>query len=150
MDGVVHIRKVVDVVLNTGQGLGILQEAFHLRFGTAIAQLQVIQHGVVLFGETLVSIGDPLHVGAELIGVIGHICQRHVGNFRRLGGIPAQALQQGCRKAGDLLHIAIGGHSSSLVCLLRIGNHRGGRILEQCFDATQTLLQIGSGHDGTA
>ena len=49
-----HIRIGVDVVLDARDRLRVLEQALHLGLGAAVAQLQVVQHGVVLLGKPLI------------------------------------------------------------------------------------------------
>ena len=107
MDGAVDIGEVVDVVLCPRQLLRILQEPLHLLLGATIAQLQVVQHRIVLLRKALVSVLDRLHTGAELVSVVGHVHHGHVCDNGGLGGITLQAVQQGCRETGDLLHVGV-------------------------------------------
>ena len=142
MNGVIYVGKIADVVLNTGQRLGVFQQALHFSLSAAISKFQIVQHGIVLLGEPLIGVGDPLHVGAKFIGIVRHIRQSHIGNVCRFSGIPAQTLQQGCSKTCHLLHVAVGRHTGRFICLLGIGNHSSSGVLKKRFDAAQTLLQL--------
>ena len=70
MNGVIHVGKIADVVFNAGQRLGIFQQTLHFSLGAAVSKFQSVQHGIVLLGKSLLGVGDPLHVGAELIGIV--------------------------------------------------------------------------------
>ena len=150
MDGVIHIGQIVDVVLSSGELLCIRQELLHLFLGSAVPQLQVVQHGIVLLSETLVSVLDGLHIGAELVGVVRHIDQRHVRDGSRLCGVTAQAADQRSREAGHLLHIGVGGEASCAECCVRIGLYHTGIFLEQGLHAADALFQRSPLVDGTA
>ena len=148
MDRLIHVGQIVDVIRYARYLPGILQQALHFVLRSAIAQFQVVQHGVVLFCEALIGVLDVLHVGAHLVCVVRHIGHRHIGHVCRLVGVIAQTAQQTGRKAGGQLHIVIGRHPRRLVGAFCICNDLICVLLEQRLDAAYALLQIRSGHDG--
>ena len=56
----------------------VVDKARHLASSTTIAKLQVVEHGVVVFCETLVGILDPCNISAHFVGVISHVCNGHM------------------------------------------------------------------------
>ena len=122
--------------------VSICQQPFHFLLGTAVAQLQVIQHGVVLLGKSLVCILDRLHVAAHFIGIVRHISQCHI-RHRCCGlGISAQRFDQSGRKARDGFHVGIGRHARRPVRLCSSVFYGICIFLEQRIDTAQALLQI--------
>ena len=120
---------------------GFIDQPGHLGLGAAVPQLQVIQHGVVVLGKTLVGVLDGTDAGAHFVGVVGHLDDGLICHFGGGLGVAAQALQQRGRKAGDLLHIAVGRYAGGGVGLLCIGNDLAGTVFEKRFHAAQALLQ---------
>ena len=169
VDGAVHVGQVTQVVLDAGDLLSILQQALHFSLRAAVAQLQVVQHGVVLLGKALIGVLDILHGAAHFVGVVGHVHHGHVGQLGRGIGVLAHAGKQAGGKAGGLLHVVVGGQAHGLVGLFGVVEHdllglHQGRIFildlvhrlahrlgvffdaaaacaEQCFDSADTLLQ---------
>ena len=125
--------------------LGVLQQALHLGLRAAVAQLEVVQHGVILLGKPLIGVLDVLHGGAHLVGVVGHIHHGHVGQLGSCVGVLANAGQQTGRKTGGLLHVVVGRKANGLVGLGGILLDRVGTVLEQRFHAAKALLQ-GTAH----
>ena len=108
--------------------------------GAAVPQLEVVQHRVVIFGETLVCVLDGGHIGAHLVGVVRHLDNSLVGVLGRRGGVPAKALKQGGRKARYLLHVAVGRYTGRPECLIGRRSHLGSASLKQRFNAADALL----------
>ena len=125
--------------------LGVLQQALHLGLRAAVAQLEVVQHGVILLGKALIGVLDILHIRAHLVGVVGHIHHGHVGQLGSGVGVLADAGQQAGRKAGGLLHVVVGRKANGPVCLRGVLLDRVGTVLEQRFHAAKALLQ-GTAH----
>ena len=131
MDGTVHVGQIAQIIMDAGDLLRVGQQTLHLGLRAAIAQLEVIEHGVVLLGKALIGILDILHIRAHLVGVVSHIHHGHVGKLGGGIGILAHAGKQACRKAGGLLHVVVGRKAHSLVSLSRIvkngllGLHQG-------------------------
>ena len=141
MNGAVHVRQIADVVLHAGKFLGVLQKALHLRLGAAVAQLEVVQHGVVAFGKPLIGVLDGLHVGAHLVGVVRHVGEGSVGRLGRCGGIAGQTGHQRRRKAGGLLHIVVGRQPCRAESVLGVGLDGVGGIAIQRLHAAEGLFQ---------
>ena len=141
MDGRVNILQIVDVILHTRELRRIIQQSLHLRFGATISQLQVVQHGIILLREPLVGILDGFHVSAHLIGIIRHIHHGHIRDLSRFCRIPGNTLQQRSRKAGHVLHILVGRHTSRLIGIVCVINDCLGAVLEQSFHSAYVLLQ---------
>ena len=140
MDGTVHIRQIAEVVVDTGDLLGVLQQALHLSLRTAVAQLEVVEHGVVLLRKALIGVLDVLHRGTHLVCIVRHIHHRHVG---QLGGgvrVFADAGKQAGGKAGGGLHVVVGRQTGGLVSLRGIGLDLIGTVLEQRLHAAKALL----------
>ena len=66
-----------------------MNQSRHLFLRTSVSELQVIQHGVVLFRKPLICVLDRLHIRAHFVGVVGHIFQRAVGHFGSLSSVTA-------------------------------------------------------------
>ena len=145
MNSTVHIGQIAQIVVHAGKFFGIIQQTLHLGLRAAIAQLEVVQHGIVLLGKALIGILDILHIRAHLVGVVGHIHHGHVGKLGGGIGIFAHAGKQAGRKAGGLLHVVVGGEAHGLVRLCGILLDGIGTVLEQRLDAADALLQ-GTAH----
>ena len=148
MDSVHDIRVAGEVVFDAGNLLRISQQPLHFLFRAAVAQLQIVQHGVVLFGKALIGILDAGHVRAHLVGVIRHIRDRAVRFLGRSLRVAAQRLQQGCGEAGDGLHVLVRAQAGSLVGVVGILLHLRGGLLEQGVHAADQLLLLGKAHNG--
>ena len=107
MDGFDHIRIRIDVVFDPGDSLRIGKKTLHFLFGAAVAEFEVIEHGVVLLGKALVGVLYGRHVGTHLVGVVRHIRDGHVSVFHSLFGIAAQGRDQACGKARDGFHVVV-------------------------------------------
>ena len=118
----------------------VLQQALHFGLRAAVAQLEVVQHGVVLLGKALVGVLDILHICAHLVGIVGHIHHSHVGQLGCSVGVVAHAGQQAGRKTGGLLHVSVGGKTNGFIGLCGVRFHLVGTVFEQCFHAAQALL----------
>ena len=131
MNSTVHIGQIAQIVVHAGKFFGIIQQTLHFSLRTTIAQLEVVQHGIVLLGKSLIGILDILHIRAHLVGVVGHIHHGHIGKLGGGIGILAHAGKQACRKAGGLLHVVVGGKTHGLVglrCIVKnglLGLHQG-------------------------
>ena len=109
MDCLYNIGIGGKVILDTAQLLRIRQQSLHFLLRAAIAELEVIEHGIVLLGKALICVLDGFHCSTHLIGVIRHIRNGKVCRRSRLFRIPIQTLQQACRKARNGFHIFICG-----------------------------------------
>ena len=148
MDSVHDIRVAGEVVFDAGDLLRVSQQPLHFLLRSAVAQLQVVQHGVVGLGEALIGVLDAGHVRAHLIGVVGHVRNSLVGLPSRCGRVAAQRLQQGCGEAGDGLHVLVRAQTGSLVGVVGILLHLRGGLLEQGVHAADQLLLLGKAHNG--
>ena len=145
MDGAVHVGQIAQIIMDAGDLLRVGQQTLHLGLRAAIAQLEVVQHGIVLLGKSLIGILDILHIRAHLVGVVGHIHHGHVGKLGGGIGILAHAGKKAGRKAGGLLHVVVGGKTHGLVRLCGILLDGIGTVLEQRFNTADALLQ-GTAH----
>ena len=82
--------------MDAGDRLRIGKQPLHFRFRAAVAELQVVQHRVVLLGKALICRLDHGHIRAHFVGVVGHIRNRHVGILDCLFGVAAKRLDQTC------------------------------------------------------
>ena len=124
-----------------GKFLCIGQQPLHLCLRAAVAELEVVQHGIVLLGKALIGVLDGGHVSAHLVGVVGHVHHGHVGQLRSGVGILAHAGQQTGGKAGGLLHVFVGGQTHRPVRLCSVGLDRISALFEQGLHAADALLQ---------
>ena len=123
------------------QNAGIIDEPGHFLLGTAVAELEVVQHGVVVFREALVGILDRLHAGAHFVGVVRHLYDGLVGIAGRGLRVAAEPLQQRGRKARHLFHVVVGRHARRAVSFVCRCNDLAGAVLEQRLHTAQALLQ---------
>ena len=145
MDGIYHIGIGFEVIVNAGNCLRISQQPLHFGFRAAVAELQVVQHRVVLLGKALICRLDHGHIRAHLVGVVGHICNCHVGVFDRLFGVAAEGLDQTCRERGDRLHVFVCRQTRCFIGVCSVALQLLGIIFEQCIYAAHQLLIIGVG-----
>ena len=149
-DGVDNISKgqvsgihgYIQLFLLRCHGGSIGNQPLHLGLGAAIAQLKIVQHGVVLLCKALVGILDGRHVGAHLIGVVAHVGHGTVGVCCGLGCIAAQGLEQGRGEAGDRLHVLVGAEARGLVCLVGVLLHLLRALLKERVHAADELLLL--------
>ena len=123
VDRLHDIRITVKIILDTGDRLRISKQPLHLRFRTAIAELQVIEHRVVLLCESLIGVLDALHAGAHLVRIVCHVRDCTVCDLRSLRSIAVQRCDQRRRKARDRIHVLILRHSGSSERFSRILHH---------------------------
>ena len=147
MNGFHHICVGGDVVLDTGYFLRIGKQSLHFLLCTAVAQLEVVEHRVVLLGKALVGILNGGHIRAHLVGVIGHIRDCHIRILGGFFGITAERLDQACGKARDRLHVLVGGKSCRFVCIGGIPLDLLRGVLEQGIHAADQLLVVRIGSD---
>ena len=147
MDGFHHICVGGDVVLHTGYLLRIGKQSLHFLLCAAVAQLEVVEHRVVLLGKTLVGILNGGHIRAHLIGVIGHIRDCHIRILCGLLGIAAERLDEACGEARNRLHVLVGGKSCRFVCVGGVPLDLLRGVLEQGVNATDQLLVVSIGGD---
>ena len=147
MDGFHHIRIRGDVVLDAGYLLRIGKQSLHFLLRAAVAQLEVVEHRVVLLGKALVGILNGGHIRAHLIGVIGHIRNRHIRILCGFFCIAAERLDQACGKARDRFHVLIGRESCRFVCVGGIPLDLLRGVLEQGIHTADQLLVVRIGGD---
>ena len=149
MDSLVDITQGVDVVLNAGELRGIRQKSLHLGLRSAITELEVVEHRVVLAGKSHVCRLDHGHVCAHLVRVVAHVLQRLIGCSCCLGRVTVQRLQQGGREARHGLHVFVRRHARRLECVVRVLDDGVRRIAEEGLYASDRLLKVGRAHDRT-
>ena len=120
MDGIYHIGIGFEVIVDAGDRLRIGQQPLHFGFRATVAQLQVVQHRVVLLGKALIRRLDHGHIRAHFVGIVGHIRNCHVGVLDRLFGVAAEGLDQTCGERGDRLHILVCGQTGCFVCVCSV------------------------------
>ena len=108
--------------MHAGEFFCIGQQPLHLGLCAAVAELEVVQHGVILLGKALVGVLDGCQIRAHLVGVVGHIHHGHIGQVRSSIRILAYAGQQAGGNAVDLLHVGVGRQSRCPVCLRSVGH----------------------------
>ena len=148
VDRLVDVVQVVDVILDARQLLSIGQQSLHLGLRAAVAQLQVVQHGVVLFCEALVRVLDHIHGRAHLVRIVGHVDDGHIRHFGGFLSVSAEGLEQGRREARDRAHVVVGGHSRRLVGAISCGDDSVSRVAEQRLDAAHVLFESAHAVEG--
>ena len=133
--------------MDAGDGLCVSEEAFHLCLGAAVAELQVVQHRVVLLGKSLISCLKRGHIRAHFVGVIGHVCNGHICILDGLFRVAAKGSDQTRRKARDRLHVFVCRKTGSLIGICSISLHCLRRILEEGVNTADKLLIICVGRD---
>ena len=142
MNGFHHICVGGNVVLDTGYLLRIGKQSLHFLLCAAVAQLEVVEHRVVLLGKALVGILNGGHIRAHLVGVIGHIRDCHIRILCGFLGIAAERLDEACGKARDRLHVLVGGKSCRFVCVGGVPLNLLRGVLEQSVNAADQLLIV--------
>ena len=135
------------VIFYAAELFRIRKQALHFLLRAAIAELEVIEHGIVLLGKALICVLYGFHCSTHLIGVIRHIRNGKVCRRSRLFRIPIQTLQQACRKARNGFHIFICGQTRSFIRIIRISLNRVCAVLEQRFHAADQLFIVRIGID---
>ena len=147
MDGFHHIRIRGDVVLDAGYLLRIGEQPLHFLLCAAVAQLEVIEHRIVLLGKALVGILNGGHIRAHLVGVIGHIRDCHIRIFGGLLGIAAEGLDEACGEARHRFHVFVSGKTSRFVCVGGVPLDLLRGVLEQGIHTADQLLIVCIGGD---
>ena len=147
MDGLIDVAQVVDVVLHAGELFRVGQQALHLGFRAAVAQFQVVQHGVILLCEALIGVLDALHRRAHLGRVVRHVLDRGVRREHSLRGVPAVGGLQRSAEAHRLLRVIV---SADAVFGRLHGEqlHGPGRLLIDRVQTAEALLQRSAGVEG--
>ena len=147
MNGFHHICVGGDVILDAGYLLRIGEQSLHFLLCAAVAQLEVVEHRVVLLGKTLIGILNGGHIRTHLIGVVGHIRNRHIRILCGFFCIAAERLDQACGKARDRLHVLVGGKTGRFVCVGGIPLNLLRGVLEQSANTADQLLVVSIGGD---
>ena len=147
MDGFHHIRIRGDVVLDTGYFLRIGKQSLHFLLRASVAQLEVVEHRIVLLGKALVGILNGGHISTHLVGVIGHIRNCHIRILCGFFGIAAERLDQACGEARDRLHVLVGRKPCRFVCVGGIPLDLLRGVLEQGINTADQLLIVCIGSD---
>ena len=147
VNGFHHIRIRGDVILDAGYLLRIGKQSLHFLLCAAVAQLEVVEHRVVLLGKTLIGILNGGHIRAHLVGVIGHIRDCHIRILCGFLGITAERLDQACGKARDRLHVLVGRKSCRFVCVGGVPLDLLRGVLEQGVNTADQLLIVRIGSD---
>ena len=135
MNSVDNVRVARNIVLYAGELLRVLEEPLHFLFRTAIPELEVIEHCIVLLCKAGVCVLNRGHVRAHFVGVIGHIRNCHV---RILGGflrVPAEGGDKARGKPGHGFHILVCREPGGLVCVGRVLHDFPGAILKERLNA---------------
>ena len=122
-----------------GVFVGIVHQSGELLLGAAVAQLEVVEHGVLASCEALIRLDEGLGVGAERVGVVGDAAHGDVGHLRGLLGVASEGVDQGCGDARDALHVVVGAHTSGLERLLSVLLHELARLVELVVLATHFI-----------
>ena len=70
----------------------VVNETLHLLLGSAVAELEVVEHRVILFGKAVEGVGDVLGRRAEGVDVVAHSTHGDVGHIGGFLSVPAQAV----------------------------------------------------------
>ena len=135
VNSVDNVRVARNIVLYAGELFRVLEEPLHFLFRTAIPELEVIEHCIVLLCKAGVCVLNGGHVRAHFVGVIGHIRNCHV---RILGGflrVSAEGGNEARRKARHGFHVLVSGKPGGLVCVVRILHYLTGAILKERLNA---------------
>ena len=147
MDGIYHIGIGFEVIVDAGDRLRISQQPLHFGFRAAVAELQVVQHRVVLLGKALICRLDHGHIRTHLVGIVGHIRNCHVGVLDCLFGVATKRLDQARGERGDRLHVFICRQTRCFIGVCSVALQLLGVILEQRIHAAHQLLIVGVGRD---
>ena len=148
VDGLGYVCEIGYIEFLTGQLFRVTQQPLHFFLRTAVTELEVVQHGVVLHGESAIRILDKLKVCAHFVRVVGHIHNRAVRIGRSLVGVVAERFNQAGRKTRGEFHVLVRRHTSGGVGICRICLYRLRGFAEQGINTADKLLIIGIGrHD---
>ena len=73
MDCLYDVGIAFKVVLDAGNLLCIGKQPLHFRFRAAVAELQVVEHRVILLCKSLIGVLDALHRAAHLVCIVSHV-----------------------------------------------------------------------------
>ena len=147
MDGFHHICIGRNIILDAGYLFRIGKQALHFLLCAAVAQLEVIEHRIVLLGKALIGILNGGHIRAHLVGVIGHIRDCHIRILCGFLGITAERLDQACGKARNRFHVLVGRKSCRFVCVGGVPLDLLRGVLEQSVNTADQLLVVSIGGD---
>ena len=142
MDGIYHIGIGFEVIVDAGDRLRISQQPLHFGFRAAVAELQVVQHRIVLLGKALICRLDHGHIRTHLVGVVGHIRNCHVGILDCLFGVAAERLDQACGERGDRLHVFVCRQTRCFIGVCSVALQLLGIIFEQRVHTAHQLLIV--------
>ena len=147
-DGLHHVGVGVDgevgaLAHHAGELVGVRDEALHLGLSSAVAQLQVVEHGVVLLGEALEGVLHVPHAGAEHVHVVAHGRHGEVGVVGRLGRVARAGGDERRGEARGLLHVLVRAHAAGPVRLRRVCLQLARRAAEELVNAAHELLVVG-------
>ena len=130
MNGSDHIGKVFNgkvcgFSVRLSPRVHIVNKPLHLFLCAAVPQLEIVQHGVVLLCEALISILYRLYRCAHLVCVVGHINDSLISDPCRFFSVAAEGVYKGSRKGCDLLHVLVGGYTRRAECFLCVFPDRG-------------------------
>ena len=132
---VYNIRITRNIVFHAGELFRVLEEPLHFLFRTAIPELEVIEHCIVLLCKAGVCVLNRGHVRAHFVSVVGHIRNCHVRIFRGFLRVPAEGGDKARGKPGHGFHILVCREPGGLVCVVRILHYLTGAILKECLNA---------------
>ena len=72
----------------------IVDQARHFRGSTAVTELQIVKHGIILLCKALISVLYALYGCTHFIRIVGHVSDRLIGDPCRLCGVAVKPLQQ--------------------------------------------------------
>ena len=147
MDGFHHICVGGDVIFNAGYFLCIGKQSLHFLLRAAVAQLEVVEHRIVLLGKALVGILNGGHIRTHFVGVVGHIRDCHIRILCGFFGITAEGLDEACGKARHRLHVLVGRKPRRFVCVGGIPLNLLRGVLEQGVNTADQLLIVCIGGD---
>ena len=58
------------------------------------------------------------HISTHLVGVVGHIRDRHIRILRGFFGVSSRGLYKACGEPRDRFHVLVGGHSPAVLYAL--------------------------------
>ena len=138
-------REITDLSVFRCVFFRSLQHFLQSRFGPGKAKIQRIQHLIIAARQRLIGLLQRFKTDTHFIGVVGHVCNSHIGIFSRRRRITIQRAQQRPGKAGDGLHVLVCRHPGGLVRVVGVLHHRVGARFKQRLHAAGQLLEAGIG-----
>ncbi len=99
-----NIIKACDLLFKNA---AVVDKPDHFGLRTAVTQLQVIKHCVILLREALIRALNSGNVRTHLVRVVRHIRNSKIGKFRRLLRVAAQAGYKRGGKARYGFHVVV-------------------------------------------